>query len=118
MEPAAWQKCLERHLRDTPAQLPRYQRLQAALSAALAAEAAQTGVLPGELVRARIYGKRKGVFHADATDILEPSRDRVAPPCGGEKQCTGATWPHIAYPAQLRLKEEILLDTLRRTING
>jgi 23S rRNA (uracil1939-C5)-methyltransferase len=74
-----------------------------------------SGVLPGELVRARITGKRKGVFHAIAEELLEPSPDRIAPPCGGEKQCTGATWPFIAYPAQLRLKEEVLLDTLRRT---
>jgi 23S rRNA (uracil1939-C5)-methyltransferase len=74
-----------------------------------------SGVLPHELVRARITGKRKGVFHAVAESILEPSPDRVAPPCGGEEQCTGATWPFIAYPAQLRLKEAILRDTLQRT---
>ena len=74
-----------------------------------------SGVLPGELVRAGIVRKRKGIFHAVAEEIIEPSPDRVAPPCGGEKQCTGATWPFIAYPAQLRLKQEILLDTLQRT---
>jgi 23S rRNA (uracil1939-C5)-methyltransferase len=74
-----------------------------------------SGVLPGELVRAGIVRKRKGIFHAVAEEIIEPSPDRVAPPCGGEKQCTGATWPFIAYPAQLRLKREILLDTLQRT---
>jgi len=74
-----------------------------------------SGALPGELVRARITGKRKGVFHATTEEVLELSPDRVTPPCGGEKQCTGATWPFIAYPAQLRLKEAILLDTLQRT---
>jgi 23S rRNA (uracil1939-C5)-methyltransferase len=74
-----------------------------------------SGALPGELVRARVTGKRKGVFHATTEEVLEASPDRVAPPCDGEKQCTGATWPFIAYPAQLRLKETILLDTLRRT---
>jgi 23S rRNA (uracil1939-C5)-methyltransferase len=74
-----------------------------------------SGVLPGELVRAGIVRKRKGIFHAVAEEISEPSPDRVAPPCRGEKQCTGATWPFIAYPAQLRLKQEILLDTLQRT---
>jgi len=74
-----------------------------------------SGVLPGELVRAGIVLKRKGIFHAVAEEIIEPSPDRVSPPCGGEKQCTGATWPFIAYPAQLRLKQEILLDALQRT---
>jgi len=74
-----------------------------------------SGVLPGELVRAGIVLKRKGIFHAVAEEIIDPSPARVAPPCEGEKQCTGATWPFIAYPAQLRLKQEILLDTLQRT---
>lgn len=74
-----------------------------------------SGVLPGELVRAGIVRKRKGIFHAVAEEIIEPSPDRVSPPCNGEKQCTGATWPFIAYPAQLRLKQEILLDALQRT---
>ena len=74
-----------------------------------------SGVLPGELVRAGIVRKRKGIFHAVAEEIIEPSPDRVSPPCGGERQCTGATWPFIAYPAQLRLKQDILLDTLQRT---
>lgn len=73
------------------------------------------GVLPGERVRASIRKKRKGVLEASLVEVLTPSRDRIAPPCTGEQQCTGATWPHIAYPAQLRLKEEILLDSLKRT---
>jgi len=73
------------------------------------------GVLPGERVRASIRKKRKGVLEAALVEVLVPSPDRIDPPCTGEEQCTGATWPHIAYPAQLRLKEEILLDSLKRT---
>jgi 23S rRNA (uracil1939-C5)-methyltransferase len=70
------------------------------------------GVLPGETVLAEIRRKRKGVLEAGLLEVLAPSADRVSPPCSGERECTGATWPHIAYPAQLRLKTEILLDTL------
>ena len=73
------------------------------------------GVLPDELVEAAITGKRKGVYQANAVSVLEPSRDRIEPPCGSALRCTGATWPFIAYPAQLRLKTGILLDTLQRT---
>lgn len=72
------------------------------------------GVLPGERVIVSIKKKRKGVLEADLIGIVTPSPDRILPPCEGEKQCTGATWPHIAYPAQLRYKQEILLDTLLR----
>ena len=31
-----------------------------------------SGALPGELVRARVYGKRKGVYHARVEEVLEP----------------------------------------------
>lgn len=72
------------------------------------------GVLPGEEVRARLARRSKGVYRAELIEIITPSQDRTAPPCTGELECTGATWSHIAYPAQLRIKEEILLDTLGR----
>ena len=73
-----------------------------------------SGALPGERVAVRLRRRKKGFFEADLAGVLEPSADRCDPPCIGEKQCTGATWPYIAYPAQLRYKEEILLDTLAR----
>src|SRR5512146_709771 len=73
-----------------------------------------SGVLPGERAIVSVRRKRKGFFEADLVEVITPSRDRSAPPCSGEKQCTGATWPHIAYPAQLVYKQDILLDTLAR----
>ncbi len=73
-----------------------------------------SGVLPGERVAAVIQRRRKGVYEGRLVEVLSPSEDRVAPLCSGEIECTGATWQHIAYPAQLRFKQEILLDTLRR----
>lgn len=73
-----------------------------------------SGVLPGERVLIELKRKRKGFLEADLVQVLAPSQDRIAPLCTGETQCTGATWPHIAYPAQLRFKQEILLDTLSR----
>jgi len=72
------------------------------------------GVLPGERVTIDIKKKRKGFLETELVDIIIPSRHRIAPPCDGEKQCTGATWPFIAYPAQLTFKQEILLDSLKR----
>ena len=72
------------------------------------------GVLPGERARVSLKRKRKGFLEAEVVEILAPSEHRITPPCSGEKQCTGATWPHIAYPAQLRYKQDILQDTLTR----
>ena len=72
------------------------------------------GVLPGERVIVTVRKKRKGVLEASLVEVLTPSIDRITPPCNGEIECTGATWPHIAYPAQLKHKQEILLDTLKK----
>lgn len=71
------------------------------------------GALPGERIIAKVVRKRKGILEAELVKVLSPSPDRITPPCRGEKECTGATWPYIAYPAQLRYKEDILRDTLR-----
>lgn len=72
------------------------------------------GVLPGERVIVTIRKKRKGVLEAALVKVLTPSKDRITPLCNGDLECTGATWPHIAYPAQLKHKQEILLDTLKK----
>ena len=72
------------------------------------------GVLPGERVIVTIRRKRKGFFEGDLSEILTPSENRISPPCTGEKQCTGATWSYIAYTAQLKYKQDILLDSIRR----
>ena len=72
------------------------------------------GALPGERVVVEIRKKRKGILEAALVRVLSPSKDRITPLCRGEKECTGATWPHIAYPAQLIYKQEILLDTLKK----
>jgi 23S rRNA (uracil1939-C5)-methyltransferase len=72
------------------------------------------GVLPGERVVVTIRKKRKGVLEASLVKVLTPSKDRITPPCKGEVECTGATWPHISYPAQLEHKQDILLDTLKK----
>jgi len=75
------------------------------------------GVLPGEVVTVEIKKKKRGIAEAGLIELIKPSPDRVVPPCKGEEECTGAHWPYISYPAQLRFKEEILLETLKKIGN-
>ena len=72
------------------------------------------GAIPGELVEATVHGRQGGVWRARATAILEPSGDRIAPPCPYVPECGGCDLQHVAYPRQLELKREVVLDAMRR----
>lgn len=73
------------------------------------------GALPGERVRARLTDSRKDFARAVALEILEPSPDRVAPPCPAVGTgCGGCTWQHVSAAGQSRLKSGIVVDALRR----
>jgi tRNA/tmRNA/rRNA uracil-C5-methylase (TrmA/RlmC/RlmD family) len=72
--------------------------------------------LPGETVTAEITELHKGFLRADAVEIHTASADRVPPPCpyahpGG---CGGCDLQHVADDAQLRWKEAIVSEQLRR----
>ncbi len=72
--------------------------------------------LPGERVTARVTEERPRYLRADAVEILEPSADRVEPPCpyAGPGLCGGCDWQHATLPAQRRLKEGVVAEQLRR----
>ena len=70
------------------------------------------GGIPGETVRARIERAGRGVLYAEATDVLTASPDRRAPE--GDWRCGGNVYAHVAYDRQVRLKGEIIRETLGR----
>ena len=72
--------------------------------------------LPDERVMARITGETTSFLRADAVEILEPSPDRVAPPCphAGPGRCGGCDFQHVAVPAQRALKATLVSEQLRR----
>lgn len=72
--------------------------------------------LPGETIRAEMTDDRGRYAHARLLEVLEPSPDRVSPPCPyfGPEGCGGCHWQHAAYAAQLRFKAEIVRDQLAR----
>ncbi len=73
------------------------------------------GALPGERVRAQVLSAKKDFARAVAVDILEPSPDRIAPPCAAlAAGCGGCTWQHVRGGAQQELKAQIVTDALRR----
>lgn len=73
------------------------------------------GALPGESVRVRIVSAKRDFARGVVVEVLDPSPDRVVPPCpfvaGG---CGGCSWQHVTTARQRALKTEIVADALRR----
>ncbi|MEA3339741.1 MAG: TRAM domain-containing protein, partial [Chloroflexota bacterium] len=72
--------------------------------------------LPGETARVEITKDKGRYAFARPVEVLEPSPDRVSPPCPyfGPAGCGGCQWQHVDYQAQLRLKAEVVADQLTR----
>lgn len=72
--------------------------------------------IPGERVRVRITEDRRRWARAALVEIIEPSPDRVTPPCPlfGPGRCGGCTLQHIAPRRQAELLGTVIADQLRR----
>jgi len=70
--------------------------------------------LPGDIVRARIVEDRKRWARAALVRIVEPSPQRVEPPCPYFGTCGGCHWQHIDGAAQLAFKQDMVSDQLAR----
>lgn len=71
-------------------------------------------VLPGETVRAAERSKKKKLIWADLREVTKAAEARVAPRCPHFQTCGGCHYQHIAATEQVRLKKEILRETLAR----
>lgn len=70
------------------------------------------GALPGEQVRF-VYSKRhKRHDDAKVLEVLSASAERVAPRCAHFGVCGGCALQHLDPGAQLRAKQQVLLDNL------
>lgn len=72
------------------------------------------GGAPGDTLEARVTTVKQSFARAELVRVLEPSPDRVAPPCPVFGTCGGCQLQHIAYPAQLTLKRQQVVDALER----
>jgi tRNA/tmRNA/rRNA uracil-C5-methylase (TrmA/RlmC/RlmD family) len=72
--------------------------------------------IPGETVEVEVTGAGKAgrFLRADVVRVLEPSPDRVEPPCAHSGRCGGCDWQHASLTAQRRLKAEVLAEQLSR----
>jgi len=71
-------------------------------------------VMPGEEVRAAAKSKQKRLVWADLLEVTSPAKERSKPKCPHFQKCGGCHYQHISPAQQLRLKKEILRETLSR----
>jgi 23S rRNA (uracil1939-C5)-methyltransferase len=71
-------------------------------------------VLAAEKIEAAITEEKPGFARAHAAAIVEPSPNRVPPPCPHFGRCGGCHYQHTSYEHQLEIKTEILRENLRR----
>lgn len=71
-------------------------------------------VLPGEGVRAAIATKKKKLIWTKLLEVTAPSAERIKAPCPHFQVCGGCHYQHIPAAEQVRLKIEILRETLSR----
>nr|WP_294895740.1 23S rRNA (uracil(1939)-C(5))-methyltransferase RlmD [uncultured Pedobacter sp.] len=70
--------------------------------------------IPGDVVDALVYKKKKKFAEAKIESIITPSPERVDPFCQHFGVCGGCKWQHMDYAAQLKYKQKSVLDALKR----
>jgi tRNA/tmRNA/rRNA uracil-C5-methylase (TrmA/RlmC/RlmD family) len=68
----------------------------------------------GEVVEAEVVEVKKRFARAKLRRVLQPSGERVEPPCRYFGDCGGCQYQHLAYPAQLALKHKQVADLFQR----
>jgi 23S rRNA (uracil1939-C5)-methyltransferase len=70
--------------------------------------------IPGDVVDATIYKKKKSFAQARIAQLITPSPDRVTAFCEHFGVCGGCKWQHMTYAAQLKYKQKSVVDALQR----
>ncbi|WP_299595458.1 23S rRNA (uracil(1939)-C(5))-methyltransferase RlmD [uncultured Microbulbifer sp.] len=70
--------------------------------------------LPGETVKVRYTAHRARFDEATAIEVIDSAESRRTAPCPHFDLCGGCALQHMAVDAQVRAKQQILLDQLQR----
>ena len=72
------------------------------------------GAVPGDIVSARITGKKKNYAFAEAVDIIRASEYRIESRCEYFGLCGGCTMMNLEYGKQLEIKRGQVISKLAR----
>lgn len=70
------------------------------------------GVMPGELAEIDVERDKARWARGRLVRVIEPSPDRVEPPCPAFAKCGGCTWQFASYERQLEWKRDVVSGQL------
>lgn len=70
--------------------------------------------LPGEKIKVRLGKPIGDSFTAQLVEVIEPSNDRVQPPCQHFSQCGGCSLQHLASAPYKAHKRNVVIEALRQ----
>jgi 23S rRNA (uracil1939-C5)-methyltransferase len=70
--------------------------------------------VPGDVVLAKLLKIKKNFVEAKVVRVERPSPLRVEPRCKYFGTCGGCKWQHVEYQAQLRFKQQQVVDAFER----
>jgi 23S rRNA (uracil1939-C5)-methyltransferase len=73
-----------------------------------------SGGCPGDTCTVEITEERDRYVKGRIVELLDPSPQRVSPPCPYFGACGGCTWQHVSYETQLVAKRRSVVDALTR----
>ena len=73
-----------------------------------------SGGVPGDLVKAKIFKRKRDYAEAKVVEIVRPSESRVKPRCRYFGLCGGCKWQHLDYEEQIRFKRQHAMDAFER----
>ena len=70
---------------------------------------------PGDVVEVRITEEKKDYSRGEIVQILQPSAQRVDPPCEYYQKCGGCNWQHLNPDFQVGMKEKLVQTLFRKS---
>ena len=73
-----------------------------------------SGAVPGDEVTILRLRKKRGVYEGRVEEITQPSPLRREPFCSHFGECGGCKWQNLDYAEQLKQKQQVVADAMRR----
>ncbi|GEL76707.1 23S rRNA (uracil(1939)-C(5))-methyltransferase RlmD [Tenuibacillus multivorans] len=70
--------------------------------------------LPGEKAKVKVVKVKKNIAFGKLVELIEPSEDRIEPPCEVFYQCGGCQIQHMTYERQLKMKQKQVQDVMHK----